>query len=42
MDPPLSSSLAEEITPPLAPPPGGGARFPTLAARSSHSYWTGV
>ena len=30
-DPPPSSSLAER-TPPLAPPPCGGARFPTLAA----------
>ena len=44
-NPPLSSSLAEGRTPPLAPPPCGGARFPTLAApaamgvqpgRSSH------
>ena len=31
-DPPPSSSLAEERTSPLAPPPCGGARFPTLAA----------
>ena len=30
--PPPSSSLAEERTPPLAPSPCGGARFPTLAA----------
>jgi hypothetical protein len=31
-NPPSSSSLAEERTPPLAPPPFGGARLPTLAA----------
>src|SRR5688572_2487179 len=31
-DPPPSSPLAKETTPPLAPPPCGGARFPTLAA----------
>ena len=30
--PPTSSSLAEETTPPLAPPQHSGARFPTLAA----------
>src|SRR5215211_573996 len=35
VDPPPSSSLAEERTPLLAPPPCGGARFPTLAARQS-------
>jgi hypothetical protein len=34
LDPPPSSSLAEERTPPLAPPPCDGARFPTLAAAS--------
>jgi hypothetical protein len=33
LDPPPSSSLAEERTPPLAPPPCAGARLPTLAAR---------
>jgi hypothetical protein len=32
-NPPSSSSLAEERTPPLAPPPCAGARFPTLAPR---------
>src|SRR5512133_557747 len=32
LDPPPSSSLAEERTPRLAPSPCGGARFPTLAA----------
>jgi hypothetical protein len=32
-NPSPSSSLAEERTPPLVPPPCGGARFPTLAAR---------
>jgi len=31
-NPPPPSSLAEERTPPLASPPCGGARFPTLAA----------
>jgi exodeoxyribonuclease V beta subunit len=31
---PPSSSLAEERTPPLAPPPYGGARSPTLPARA--------
>jgi hypothetical protein len=31
-NPPPSASLAEETTPPLTPPPYGGARFPTLAA----------
>jgi hypothetical protein len=31
-NPPTSSSLAEERTPPLAPPLQGGARSPTLAA----------
>src|SRR5215218_8567336 len=31
-NPPPSSSLAEERTPPLTPPPCVGARFPTLAA----------
>jgi Cu/Ag efflux pump CusA len=31
--PPTSSSLAEEKTPPLAPPQHGGARLSTLAAR---------
>jgi hypothetical protein len=31
VDPPPSSSLAEERTPLLAPSPCGGARFPTLA-----------
>jgi hypothetical protein len=30
---PPSSSLAEERASPLDPPPRGGARFPTLAAR---------
>jgi hypothetical protein len=33
VNPPPSSSLAEERTPLLIPPPCGGARFPTLAAR---------
>ena len=33
LDPPPSSSLAEERTPPLVPPPCDGARFPTLAAQ---------
>jgi hypothetical protein len=32
LDPPPSSSLAEERTPLLTPPPCVGARFPTLAA----------
>jgi hypothetical protein len=32
LNPPPSSSLTEGRTPPLAPPPCGGARFPTLAA----------
>jgi hypothetical protein len=32
VDPPPSSSLAEEERLQLAPPPRGGARFPTLAA----------
>ena len=32
VNPPPSSSLAEERTPPLAPPPYRGARSPTLAA----------
>jgi hypothetical protein len=32
-NPSPSLSLAEERTPPLVPPPCGGARFPTLAAR---------
>jgi hypothetical protein len=32
LNPPPSSSLAEERTPPLPPSPCGGARFPTLAA----------
>jgi len=35
-NPPPSSSLAEEGTP-LAPPPCGGARFPTLAAECEKS-----
>src|SRR5687767_12068623 len=33
LNPPPSSSLAEGRTPPLVPPPCGGARFPTLAGR---------
>ncbi len=37
VNPPSSSSLAEERTPPLAPSPYGGARFPTLAAGASPS-----
>jgi hypothetical protein len=31
-NPPTSSSLADETTRLLAPPPHGGARLPTLAA----------
>jgi exodeoxyribonuclease V beta subunit len=34
LNPPSSSSLAEERTPPLASPPYCGARFPTLAAEA--------
>jgi exodeoxyribonuclease V beta subunit len=34
LNPPPSSSLAAERTPPLAPPHYGGARSPTLAARA--------
>jgi hypothetical protein len=33
-NPPTSSSLADEMTRLLAPPPHGGARLPTLAAES--------
>jgi hypothetical protein len=34
LNPPSSSSLADETTHLLAPPPYGGARLPTLAAEN--------
>ena len=39
-NPPPSSSLAEERTSPFAPPPSGGARFPTLRTLSDQAEQT--
>src|SRR5688572_11130444 len=38
-DPPTSSSLAEERTPPLAPPPHGGARSTDARSYTSPLTW---